>query len=402
MPISSARSSTRSLTLLFVTCALSASDALLDTDFSVSASYAALPAMPLAHGALPTGWTDNSTWSKADCTYAYTSEDGVGFLRASGAAKGRIQYVHPFAQLGERGAFRITLRARCVGSATLRLSVSHLTAPYRTVAATTVALTGTWQDTTRIIAGGPAEGPLGLLLSADSPGTIDIAQLRIMPTALADYTPSTTVPVMRTDRDWYPQRQRELVAQLVKEQPRVVILGDSITAAWAKEGAASWTAALAPLHAATFGIGGDRVEHLAWRIRESGIGTTFSPAVAVLLIGVNNLGTDNPEDIALGTAAVIDQLQKATPKTRILLLGVFPTGEPANHPYRTVVNEINTRYAELARNHGITYLDLGPKLLAADGRLTPQIAFDALHLTPAGYEIYARELVPAITGLLTP
>jgi beta-glucosidase len=381
---------------------LSASDALLDTDFSVGANYSALPALPLAHGALPTGWADNSTWSKADCTYAYTNENSTGFLRIVGAAKGRIQFLHPLPPLAERSAFRLTLRARSAGSSTVRLAIAHLTAPYRTVAATTVPLTATWQDATRVIAGGPAEGPLGVLLSTDSPGIIDLASLRIEPTALSDYTPTTTVPVMRTDRDWYPQRQRDLVAQLVAEQPRVVLMGDSLTAAWAKEGAASWSAALAPLHTTAFGIGGDRIEHLAWRIRESGIGTTFTPAVVVLLIGVNNLGTDNPEDIALGTAAVVDQLQKATPKTRILLLGLFPTGEASDHPNRAVVTDINTRYAELARSHGITFCDLGPKLLAADGRLTPQIAFDALHLTPAGYAIYARELVPAITGLLTP
>ncbi len=70
--------------------------------------------------------------------------------------------------------------------------------------------------------------------------------------------------------------------------------------------------------AATFGIGGDRIEHLAWRLRESGIGTTFTPAVAVVLIGVNNLASDTVEDIALGTTALIDQLQKAALKPRIL------------------------------------------------------------------------------------
>lgn len=388
--------------LWLLSCVLSASDALIDTDFAAAALYAPLPAMPLAHGALPTGWADNSTWSKADCTYAASTADGAGFLHISGASKGRIQFWHQLAPFAVRSAFRLTLRARSAAPTSLRISIARMAAPYRTIASTTIPLTVAWQDVSRVIAGGPGEEPLGLLVAADSPGSIDLASLRLAAAELSEYVPSTTVPVMRTDRDWYPQRQRELVAQLVAEQPKVVVMGDSLTAAWAKEGAASWTAALAPLHATAYGIGGDRVEHLAWRLRNSGIGTTFTPQVAVVLIGVNNLATDTPDDIAQGTGAVLDYLAQASPHTKVLLLGLFPTGEKSDHPNRALVREVNARYAELARSRKVAFADLGAQVLAADGRLPPETSFDALHFTAAGYALYARALVPEIGKLLAP
>ncbi len=390
----------RGFGLLLLSLTLAASEALFDTDFSVPSTYIDLPAAPLVHGALPSGWADNSTWSKADCTYAGTSEDGVGFLHASGIAKGRIQFWHPLAPMTERGAFRLELRVRGAAKTQLRISIARMVAPWRIIATASVPLEPTWHDVVQVMAGGPAEGPLGLLVSGESPGAVDIANLRLIPTALSDYIPTTIVPVMRTDRDWYPQHQRELVAQLVAAQPQVVLMGDSITAAWAKEGAASWASTLAPLSAMAYGIGGDRVEHLAWRLRGSGIGSTFTPQVAVLLIGVNNLAVNTPDDITQGTAAVVDFLQQASPHTSVLLLGLLPTGEKPDHPNRALVTEVNARYADVARTRKIAYFDLGPQLLAADGRLAPEIAFDALHLTAAGYAIYAKALLPEINKLL--
>jgi len=46
----------------------------------------------------------------------------------------------------------------------------------------------------------------------------------------------------------------------------LVFLGDSITEGWSGKGKAVWEQYWAPLEAANFGIGGDRTEHILWRL----------------------------------------------------------------------------------------------------------------------------------------
>ncbi len=47
---------------------------------------------------------------------------------------------------------------------------------------------------------------------------------------------------------------------------KIVFFGDSITEEWAGNGKDIWNKYYAPRHAYNYGIGGDRTEHLIWRI----------------------------------------------------------------------------------------------------------------------------------------
>ncbi len=49
-------------------------------------------------------------------------------------------------------------------------------------------------------------------------------------------------------------------------EAQLVFLGDSITHGWDGKGKAVWEKNWAPLKAANFGIGGDRTEHVLWRL----------------------------------------------------------------------------------------------------------------------------------------
>jgi lysophospholipase L1-like esterase len=67
----------------------------------------------------------------------------------------------------------------------------------------------------------------------------------------------------------------------------LLFLGDSITDGWAKGGKAIWDTRYAPLKAANFGIGGDKTEHVLWRLKNGNL-TGIQPKVVVLMIGTNN------------------------------------------------------------------------------------------------------------------
>src|SRR5216684_6727264 len=109
----------------------------------------------------------------------------------------------------------------------------------------------------------------------------------------------------------------------------VLFLGDSITDGWrGPAGQESWKKHFEPLHAANFGIGGDRTQHVLWRLQNGEL-EGIHPKLAVLMIGTNNSnGKDNTaEEIADGITAIVKEIQKRSPSTKVLLLGIFPRGQ---------------------------------------------------------------------------
>ena len=104
----------------------------------------------------------------------------------------------------------------------------------------------------------------------------------------------------------------------------VVFLGDSITEGWTKV-PEIWESAWGKYQPANFGIGGDRTQHVIWRI-EQGEFDKISPKVVVLMIGTNNTGNDSAKDIAVANRKILGMLQEALSETKILLLAVFPRG----------------------------------------------------------------------------
>lgn len=102
----------------------------------------------------------------------------------------------------------------------------------------------------------------------------------------------------------------------------LLFLGDSITAGWGgkKE---IWDAAFGKYKPANFGIGGDRTQHVLWRIQNGEL-TGITPKAAVLMIGTNNSGSDSVEGIAKGITAIVKYLHEKSPKTKVLLLAIFP------------------------------------------------------------------------------
>ena len=78
---------------------------------------------------------------------------------------------------------------------------------------------------------------------------------------------SATEPAPRTDDSW-KQRQALLNdrAAMAGPKARVVFIGDSITQGWEGAGKNTWEKRFAPHHAVNLGIGGDRTQHVLWRL----------------------------------------------------------------------------------------------------------------------------------------
>lgn len=179
----------------------------------------------------------------------------------------------------------------------------------------------------------------------------------------------------------------------------LIFLGDSITAGWAGK-KDIWDKAFGQYQPANFGIGGDRTQHVLWRITNGEL-EGIKPKAVVLMIGTNNSGTDSAEGIAKGVTVIVETIRAKQPQAKILLLAVFPRGEKvAPNPGRNKLKQVNAIIAKLDDGQAIHFLDIGEKFMQADGSLTKEIMPDFLHLSAAGYQIWADAIGPKVADLM--
>jgi hypothetical protein len=99
-------------------------------------------------------------------------------------------------------------------------------------------------------------------------------------------------------------------------------------------------------------------------------------------------------------AAIVKELQRQKPAAKLLVLGIFPRSASGKALIRAKIRDTNQRLARLADGERVFYLDIGARFLTADGALTREIMYDALHLTPKGYAIWADAIKPTLAKLL--
>jgi beta-glucosidase len=191
----------------------------------------------------------------------------------------------------------------------------------------------------------------------------------------------------------------------------VLFLGDSITQGWESNGKDAWKKLFDGLKvkAANFGIGGDRTQHVLWRIRDGQELKGIQPRVVVLMIGTNNLGSNNPQEVAEGVEAIVQELRQQLPESRVLLMGVLPRGAKEKDLLRSLVRQVNERLKKLADDKMVRYLDIGDEFLEKEGDkkddkkgdISKDLMPDLVHLSPKGYQLWAKALEKPLQEMLT-
>ena len=200
----------------------------------------------------------------------------------------------------------------------------------------------------------------------------------------------------------FAKSHEAFLAEAKKGEAQVVFLGDSITAGWNNQ-KPLFEKEYAQYKAVNFGIGGDRVQHVLWRV-ENGEFEGIKPKAVVLMIGTNNAGiADNsPEQIAAGIKNIIDVIHKRSAGTKILLLAIFPRGEkeyPKLNQGRAKNQAVNAIISKFDDGKLVHYFDIGAKFLQADGTLTKEIMPDFLHPKEKGYQIEADAIREKLASL---
>lgn len=205
-------------------------------------------------------------------------------------------------------------------------------------------------------------------------------------------------PEQRNNEAYWVKRHNKIMAKASEmDQVDVLFLGDSITHGF--ENNYIWNYHFKDMKVLNAGISSDRVEHMLWRVQQGLIEKT-QPKVVVLLGGINNLGMASPEYTAAGIATIIERIRKDSPNTKILLQGVFPAGKLSSDKKRARIKKLNKILAGYHNGNDIHYIDFGGKFLSADKSISRKIMFDYLHLTTAGYHIWATSINGKLDSLV--
>ncbi len=204
--------------------------------------------------------------------------------------------------------------------------------------------------------------------------------------------------------NWMRRHRSALKARSTK--PEVVFIGDSITQHFGgipKEGSprvgkAVWDHLFSTRRPAlNLGFGADRVQQVLWRI-DHGELDGISPRRMVLMIGANHVlgGDESPATVVDGVRACLRRIRSKTPEAKITLMAILPCRNPSTHPDRLKAARINEGLEALAKEAKADFLDIGPRLLDAQGNIPVALMSDAVHPTLNGYQIWGDALAPSL------
>jgi len=216
----------------------------------------------------------------------------------------------------------------------------------------------------------------------------------------------TTQPLPKKGNENFFLLHEKFLARAKSGPIGLLFLGDSITAGWAKA-PHIWEHYYGAHQPANFGIGGDQTQHIIWRIAQGEL-NGITPKVVVLLIGTNNCGGYPAHEISSGVQKIISLIHEKIPATKVLALGTFPRGPRLNadgnpdkwESHMEKIRAINADLAQLDNGDNIRHLDITNSFLHKDGTIPDIIMPDQVHLTPAGYQIWADAMQPLLQEML--
>jgi lysophospholipase L1-like esterase len=202
-----------------------------------------------------------------------------------------------------------------------------------------------------------------------------------LPGTLSTGTNPAVTPKDRLSESWWADRHKAILAALpTHSDAQLLLVGDSITQNYEKAKPPNedfqpiWQQYYAPRKALNLGFSGDTTANVLWRL-DHGEVAGLHPKAAVLLIGTNNtLFGQTAEQTEAGIDAVIVDLEFHLPQTKILLLGILPTGLHSMSTDLDINSYLATRYAG-GHDPLVSFIDISV-IFYAGGQLADAFFYD--------------------------
>lgn len=172
---------------------------------------------------------------------------------------------------------------------------------------------------------------------------------------------------------------------ILSTKAKVVMVGDSVTAG------GRWQEMFPGVDIVNRGVGGDTVTGV---LRRAPRIVDMAPKRIFLLIGINDVVSGNqPKDVLARYDRAVGILVSGGAK--VFVQSILACGERCDDEQRAREKAINAALPEIAERHGAVWVNLNGRM-ATGGRLKPQLTWDGIHLTGAGYAEWREVLTPLI------
>jgi len=197
------------------------------------------------------------------------------------------------------------------------------------------------------------------------------------------------------DGRWMSMHNQYL-SQTKEREPDILMIGDSIF--YHLQNSPVWREIYEPLHCLNFGIPGDCIQHVLWRIKNGEL-ENINPKIVVVLVGTNN-HENTPEEISDGLVEIVTTVREHLPSCYIVMVELLPRGQFPNH-----LREKNKQVNRLIRKKlmGFPFVEIvnsDKALIQSDGTISFHDMPDFLHPSDTGYRKVFEPLYELLIQLL--
>ena len=149
------------------------------------------------------------------------------------------------------------------------------------------------------------------------------------------------------------------------------------------------------------GIAGNKTTDVLENI-ESRVGI-YNPTKVFILIGTNDIGERNPDEIVKNIEKIVNKIKKIRPKTEIYIESLLPVNntddskinkEVVRERTNKEISSINKLLKEYTTENKVTYINIYDEFIGKDDQLELKYTTDGLHLSNLGYLHLTKILLP--------
>jgi platelet-activating factor acetylhydrolase IB subunit beta/gamma len=205
--------------------------------------------------------------------------------------------------------------------------------------------------------------------------------------------------VERTDEHHIEKHALFLEINKKRNPIDILLIGDSITRRW-EDNPEIFNRFFSKYNTINFGVGGDCIENLRWRILNGEL-DNIKPRLVVLHIGTNNLPTNSAEEVCKGIKDILKIFRDKLPESRILLIGLLPRNkDETGRDYMSMIKTINEKLKNAVADYNTEFTDLGNYFKETSSSVKEDLLPDGLHPAEKGFTVLGDLLIPCIEKLM--
>ena len=158
-----------------------------------------------------------------------------------------------------------------------------------------------------------------------------------------------------------------------------------------------WSKYFEPLQALNFGIGGDRIQNVLWRLKSGEIPKNLQ--TATMHCRTNNIDKNDPEDIKTAILSIAYFILEKKPQAEVIITGLLPGDKEISHRRKRIkiVNKKLENWYKGNKIGNVKFLKAGSDWVDENGHLSVNLYFrDFLHLNEKGNMKFAKIIVNSL------